>query len=91
MWLAGRRLTVREWLVRSYEEGQRWPDPSSSSRRLGQRVYISGRENQIGAHQVNKRSMLPINSLHFNVCPCSTSKNMTKKEEEKKPKQNKQK
>ena len=36
LWLVGRRLTVREWLVGSYEEGQRWPDPSSTSRRLDQ-------------------------------------------------------
>ena len=84
LWLVGHRLTVREWLVGSYEEGQRWPDPSSSSWRLHQRVYVRGRENLIGAHPVNKRSTLPINGLHFNVCPWSTSKNTTKKEEEEK-------
>ena len=69
LWLIGRRLTVREWLVGSYEEGQRWPDPFSSSRRLDQRVYVCGRENGIGAHQVNKRSTLPINGFRFNVGP----------------------
>ena len=69
LWLVGRRLTVREWLVVSYEEGQRWPDPSSASRRLDQRVYVCGRENRIGAHHVNKRSTLPIIGLRFNACP----------------------
>jgi len=36
--LDGRRLMVHEGLVGPYEEGKRWPDTSSTSRRPDQRV-----------------------------------------------------
>ena len=73
-------MTGYEWLVGSYEEGQRWPDPSSSSRRLDQQVYVCGRENWIGAHQVNKHSTLPIDGLRFSLIHVQKYDHETKKQ-----------
>ena len=91
LWLVGRRLTVREWLVGSYGEGQRWPDPSSSSRRLDQRVCFCGKENRIGAHQADKRSTLPINGLCVFLIHIQKYDQKKKKKSEKKEQKTKRK